>query len=128
MVVGGVIVVLGVLWQAFSIAAYARGAGEGALDAHTGGSFFVHIGQLAIVVGALVAYWGRWRDVGIAAAFLVVSVVQVPLIGDTDEPGEWINGLHAVFAMLILIGGLYYAQRAWHELQAGESPDVAGVA
>ena len=70
--VGGVIVVLGVLWQAFSIAAYIRGAGEGALDAHVGGSFFVHAGQLAIVIGALVAYWGKWRDVGLAVAFLVI--------------------------------------------------------
>ncbi len=32
---GGVIVVLGVLWQAFSIAAYIRGAGDSALDAQS---------------------------------------------------------------------------------------------
>jgi hypothetical protein len=127
MFAGGVIVVLGVFWQVFAIAAYARGAGDGALDAHTGGSFFVHAGQLAIVVGAVVAYWGRWRDVGIAAAFLVVSVVQVPLIGNTDEQGDWINGLHAVFAMLILIGGLYYAQKAWRELQQGSAAGAAGT-
>ena len=49
---------LGVLWQAFSIAAYVRGAGDGAIDAHLTGSFFVHAGQLAIVIGVLVAYWG----------------------------------------------------------------------
>jgi hypothetical protein len=125
---GGVIVVLGVLWQVFTIAAYFRGAGDSALDAHTGGSFFVHIGQLAIVVGAVIAYWGRWRDVGLAALFFVVSLVQVPLVGNTDEQGDWVNGLHGVFALLILIGGLYFAQRAWRELQAGASVDVAGTA
>ncbi|MGH3127979.1 MAG: hypothetical protein ACRDPX_08665, partial [Gaiellaceae bacterium] len=51
--VGGVLVVLGVLWQAFTIAAYVRGAGDGALDAHGAGSTVVHIGELAIVIGAL---------------------------------------------------------------------------
>ena len=43
--VGAAVVVLGVLWQAFSIAAYVRGAGEDALDAHLTGSFFVHAGE-----------------------------------------------------------------------------------
>jgi len=57
--VGGVVTVLGVLLQAFTIAAYVRGAGDDALDAHGGGSLIVHIGQLAIVIGALVAYWGK---------------------------------------------------------------------
>jgi len=120
---GGVIVVLGVLWQAFSIAAYIRGAGDGALDAHLGGSFFVHAGQLAIVIGAVAAYWGRWRDVGLAAGFLVLSLVQVPALGNTDEQGDWINGLHGLFALLILIGGLLYAQKAWSELRS--SPGAA---
>ena len=32
LLVGGVAASLGVLWQAFTIAAYVRGAGEGALD------------------------------------------------------------------------------------------------
>ena len=58
--IGGVVVVLGVLWQAFAIAAYVRGAGDGALDAHLYGSFVVHLAQLMIVIGALVAYWENW--------------------------------------------------------------------
>ena len=99
--------------------------GEGALDAHVGGSFFVHAGQLAIVIGALVAYWGKWRDVGLAVAFLVISLVQVPLVGDTDEQGDWINGLHGVVALLILLAGLLYAQKAWRELRPGTSPGAA---
>ena len=63
---GGVIVVIGVLIQAFTIAAYVRGAGEGALDAHGGFSMVVHIGQLLIVIGAIWAWWGNWSAVGLA--------------------------------------------------------------
>ncbi len=88
----------------------------------------MHIGQLAIVIGAVAAYWGKWRDVGLAAAFLVVSLVQVPLVGNTDERGDWVNGLHGVFALIILLAAVLYAQKAWRELQEGSSPDVAGAA
>jgi hypothetical protein len=126
--IGGIIVVLGVLWQAFAIAAYVRGAGDGALDAHTGGAFVVHLGQLAIVIGALVAYWGNWNQVGLAIGFLVVSLAQVPALGDTEEQGDWINGLHGFLALIILIAGLLYAQKAARELgirQSGGAADSA---
>jgi hypothetical protein len=126
--VGGIIVVLGVLWQAFAIAAYFRGAGDGALDAHLGGSFIVHIGQLAIVIGALVAYWRNWTQVGLAIGFLVVSLAQVPALGNTDEQGDWVNGLHGLLALVILIAGLLYSQKAARELGIRQSGDVAGSA
>lgn len=114
--VGGVVVVLGVLWQAFSIAAYVRGAGEGALDAHLTGSFFVHAGQLAIVIGVIVAYWKNWWMVAGAVGFLVLSFAQLAFLGDTDEQGDWINGLHGFLALIVLICALLYAQRASREL------------
>ena len=114
--VGGILVVLGVLWQAFTIAAYVRGAGDGALDAHGTGSVVVHIGQLAIVIGALVAYWGNWNQVGLAIGFLVLSVAQLGFLGDTDKEGDWINGLHGFLALIVLISGLLYAQKAAREL------------
>ena len=120
--VGGILVVLGVLWQAFTIAAYVRGAGDDALDAHGGGSLIVHIGQLAIVIGALVAYWGNWKQVGLAVGFLVLSVAQLGFLGDTEEQGDWINGLHGFLALIILISGLLYAQKAWRELRPTASP------
>jgi hypothetical protein len=126
--VGSVVVVLGVLWQAFSIAAYVRGAGDGALDAHLTGSFFVHAGQLAIVIGALVAYWGNWWMVGGAIGFLVLSVAQLAFLGDTEEQGGWINGLHGFLALVILIAGLLYAQRAGRELGLRQSTGAAGGA
>jgi preprotein translocase subunit SecY len=126
--VGGIVVVLGVLWQAFSIAAYVRGAGEGALDAHGGGSLIVHLGQLAIVIGALVAYWGNWDAVGAALGFLVLSFLQLAFLGDTDEKGDWINGLHGFLALVILIAGVLYAQRAARELGIRQSSGAAGSA
>lgn len=114
--VGGAVVVLGVLWQAFSIAAYVRGAGDGAIDAHLTGSFFVHAGQLAIVIGAIWAWWRNWTAVGLAVGFLVLSVAQLAFLGNTDEKGGWINGLHGFLALVILLAGVWYFTRARREL------------
>jgi hypothetical protein len=125
---GGILVVLAVLWQAFSIAAYARGAGDGALDAHGFGSMFVHIGQLMIVIGALVAYWGNWPMVGGAVGFLILSIAQLGFLGDTEKEGDWINGLHGFLALVVLICGLLYAQRARRELGVMQPSDAAGSA
>ncbi len=126
--VGGILVVLGVLWQAFTIAAYVRGAGDGALDAHGSGSLIVHIGQLAIVIGALVAYWGNWKQVGLAIGFLVLAVAQLGFLGDTEKQGDWINGVHGFLALIILIAGLLYAQKAGRELGIRQSSGAAGSA
>jgi hypothetical protein len=123
--IGGLIVVVGVVWQAFSMAAYVRGAGEGALDAHMGGAALVHVGQLAIVIGALIAYWGNWRQVGYAVGFLVISVAQLAFLGDPDKKGDWINGLHGALAIVLLVAGVLYAQQAWRELRPTVSPGAA---
>jgi hypothetical protein len=126
--VGGVLVVIAVLWQSFTIAAYARGAGEGALDAHGFGSLFVHIGQLAIVIGALVAFWGNWTQVGLALGFLVLSFAQLAFLGDNETEGDWVNGLHGFLALVVLICGMLYAQKAWRELRPTASTGAAGSA
>jgi phosphatidylglycerophosphate synthase len=126
--VGGVLVVIAVLWQSFTIAAYARGAGDGALDAHGFGSLFVHIGQLAIVIGALVAFWGNWTQVGLALGFLVLSFAQLAFLGDNETEGDWVNGLHGFLALVVLICGLLYAQKAWRELRPTASTGAAGSA
>ncbi len=121
---GGAIVVVGVLIQAFTIAAYVRGAGEGALDAHGGFSLLVHIGELLIVIGAIWAWWGNWNMVGLAVAFLVLAFAQLAFLGDTDEQGGWINGLHGFLALIILLSGAWYFTRARRELGLGESRTV----
>ncbi|HET9242755.1 MAG TPA: hypothetical protein VFN99_04880 [Gaiella sp.] len=119
--VGGALVVIGVLIQAFTIAAYVRGAGEGALDAHGGFSTVVHIGQLLIVIGAIWAWWGNWNAVGLAVAFLVICVAQLAFLGDTDEQGGWINGLHGFLAVFIALAGWLYFNRARQALGLGEA-------
>ena len=119
--VGGVLVVGAVLWQAFTISAYVRGAGDGALDAHGFGSLFVHIGQLAIVIGAIWAWWGNWKAVGAALGFLVLSIAQLAFLGDTEESGGWVNGLHGFLALVVLIIAAVYAHRARRELGLGRA-------
>lgn len=126
--VGGILVVLGVLWQAFSIAAYIRTRDSSWLDAHGTGSLPVHIAQLAIVIGALVAYWGNWKQVGLAVGFLILSIAQLGFLGNTDEEGDWINGFHGFLALIVLIAGLLYAQKAQRELGIRQSSGAAGSA
>ena len=121
---GGAIVVVGVLIQAFTIAAYVRGAGEGALDAHGGFSLLVHVGELLIVIGAIWAWWGKWNMVGLAVAFLVLAFAQLAFLGDTEEQGGWINGLHGFLALIILLAGAWYFTRARRELGLGETRTV----
>ena len=76
----------------------------------------MHIGQLAIVIGALVTYWGNWRLVGLAVGFLVLSFAQLAFLGDTDEQGDWVNGLHGALALVVLLAALAYAMKARREL------------
>ena len=113
---GAVLLIVGIPLQAFSIVAYVRGAGSGALDMHKGVADVVHVGELAIVIGATWAWWRNWTAVGLAAAFLVVSVLQLLLIGDTDKKGDWVNGLHGLLALVLLLAAVLYAQRAAREL------------
>jgi hypothetical protein len=119
--VGGALTVIGVLIQAFTIAAYVRGAGEGALDAHGGFSMVVHVGQLLIVIGAIWAFWGNWGAVGLAVAFLVLSVAQLGFLGDTEEQGGWINGLHGFLALIVLLAGAWYFSYARRALGLGRT-------
>jgi hypothetical protein len=97
------VVVVGVFVQAFSIAAYARGAGADALDLHTSVGFLVHSIEIVVFLLALVAFRGAWRIVGFAALLPVVGTLQLFLIGDTDERGSWVNGLHGLFALVVLM-------------------------
>jgi hypothetical protein len=120
--VGSVLVVAGVLWQAFTIAAYVRGAGEGALDAHGAGSMVVHLGQLSIVIGSIVVWWGNWKAVGLAIAFLVLSIAQLGFLGDTEKEGSWVNGLHGFLALVVLIAALGYLDAATRSLGMRAKP------
>ena len=119
--IGSAIVIVGVLVQAFTIAAFVRGAGTDALDAHQTGSIFVHFGELAVVVGAIWAWWRNWNAIGLAIAFLGLSFAQLAFIGNTDEQGGWINGLHGFLALVLLLAASAYLVRARRELGLGSA-------
>lgn len=126
--VGAVICFVGVLWQSFSIAAYVRSGDDGWLDAHGAGSGPVHLGQLMIVIGAIVAAWGNWRAVGAAVGFLALSVVQLAALGNTDEQGSWVNGFHGFLALIVLLSALAYGQWAARKLGIRQASGAAGSA
>jgi hypothetical protein len=126
--VGSIIVFVGIFWQAFSIVAYVRSGNEDWVDAHGAGSMPVHLGQLAIVIGAIVAAWGNWRAVGAALGFLVLSFAQLAFIGDTDEEGSWVNGFHGLLALVLLVSALAYLQWAVRRLGLRTARDAPGGA
>lgn len=114
--VGAIVTVVGVLVQAFSIAAYARGAGDGALDLHGANSLLVHVGQLAIVIGAIWAWRRSVPGIALAVGFLVLSFLQLLSLGDTDEPGGWMNGFHGLLALIVLLAAVAYGEVAARRL------------
>ena len=76
-----VAVVAGVLLQAFSIAAYVRGAGGGSLDLHETGGVVTHALEIVALVVAIPLWWGVWRLLALAAALPVLGTLQVIAIG-----------------------------------------------
>ena len=116
------LVAAGVFVQAFSIAAYVRGAGSDALDLHSTIGFIVHSVEIVVFLVALVAFWGEWRIVGFAALLPIVGTFQVLLIGDTDKQGGWVNGLHGMFALVVLLIALALS---WIGVRALQRPRAA---
>lgn len=118
MLFGSAIVVIGVPVQAFSIAAYSRGAGSGALDLHQDVGSLVMLGEILVVVGAIWAWRSNGRAVGMALAFLVIAVLQLLTLGDTDESGGWVNGLHGLLALIVFALAAMLAHKAARNLRA----------
>jgi hypothetical protein len=98
------IVGIGVFFQAYFIAAYASGAGEGALDAHafTGG-LVIHASELIVLISGLVAFWGIWKWAGLSAFLFVFGTVQIFLSPGDDPANGWVHGLHGLFALFVLM-------------------------
>jgi hypothetical protein len=112
------IVAVRVLMQAFSIAAYARGAGTDALDMHRTVGFVTHSVEIVVFLVAFVGCWGTWRQVALALLLPVIGTIQVLLIGDTSASGSWINGLHGLFALVVLLLASALAQEGKRSLSA----------
>jgi hypothetical protein len=112
------IVAAGVLLQAFSITAYIRGAGEGARDLHVNGGLITHNVEIVAFVLALVAFWGAWRFIGLALLLPVIGTAQVFFVGDTEDSGGWVNGLHGLLAMVVLVLALALGEAGRRRLSA----------
>lgn len=59
------------------------------------------------------------RAIGLAAGYLVLSVVQLVALGNTDHEGGWVNGLHGLLALVVLIGAgiaFHHARRSLAQL------------
>lgn len=97
------IVALGVLWQAFSIVAYIRGAGQTARDMHVLVAYIVHNTEIVVFLAALGAFWRDWRRIGFALLLPVYGTFQVFAIGDTGQSGGWSSGLHGLLALVVLL-------------------------
>lgn len=101
--VAAAVVAAGVLWQAFMIVAYVRGAGPEARDLHVSGAYAVHTLEFVVALAAAVAFWDDWRRVGFAVLLPIYGTFQVFAIGDTDRPGGWADGLHGLLALIVLL-------------------------
>jgi hypothetical protein len=112
------IVVVGVLVQAFSIAAYVRGAGQDALDMHETVGFLTHSVEIVVFLVALVGYWGVWRRLWLPLLLPVIGTFQVFAIGDTDRSGGWVNGLHGLLALVVLLLAVALVQDGVRALRA----------
>jgi hypothetical protein len=117
------IIVIGVFFQAYFIASYASGAGEGALDAHgfTGG-LVIHGSELIVFLSALVAFWRNWRWIAVCFGLFVFGTIQIFLAPPDDDPASgWVHGLHGLFALFVLLYAAYIAYRdaQWLGLRRG---------
>jgi hypothetical protein len=114
------IIVVCVFLQAYFIASYASGAGEGALDAHgfTGG-LVIHASELIVFLSALVAFWKNWTWIAVNFGLFVFGTIQI-FLSPGDDPGNgWVHGLHGLFALFVLLYAAYIAYRDMRWLGIG---------
>jgi hypothetical protein len=114
------VIVVGVFLQAYFIASYAMGAGEGALDAHGFlGGLVIHASELLVFLSALVAFWGMWRWILVNLGLFVLGTIQIFLLPPDEDPGSpWVHGLHGLLALVVLTYAAYIAWKDWHLLKA----------
>jgi hypothetical protein len=107
------IIVIGVFVQVYLIAAYAMGAGEGALDAHGFvGGLVIHGSELLVFLTALLAFWGMWRWIAVNFGLFVFGTIQIFLLPPDEDPGSpWLHALHGLFALFVLLYAAYIAKR-----------------
>jgi hypothetical protein len=115
------IIVVCVFLQAYFIASYAMGAGDGALDAHGFvGGLVIHGSELIVFLSALVAFWKNWKWIAVCFGLLVLGTIQIFLLPPDEDPGSgWVHGLHGLFALFVLVYAAYIAHRDMRWLGIG---------
>ena len=114
------LVVLGVFAQVYLIGSFIFGAGEDALDAHKDLGGIVHTAEVLTFLAAIGAYWKRWS--GLLMPFLLAAIGTLQLgLSDADE---WAGGLHALFALIVLVLAAVVAHRSLRDLGLGRRRGV----
>jgi hypothetical protein len=121
--VAAILVVVGICLQVYFIASYFFGAGEDALDAHTGLGGVVHGVELLVFLFALGGFWRRWVDVGWAFALALIGTVQLALA----EADDWAGGFHGLLALVILINAAVVTHRSMRSLGIGRPGRMPGA-
>ena len=58
----------------------------------------------------------------IAGAIPLVGTIQMILVGDTEQEGGWVNGLHGLFALVVLVLAAVIAHRTMRALGLRAGP------
>jgi hypothetical protein len=111
------LVALLVFVQAYLIAAYASGAGEGALDAHgIVGGVFIHGFELLVFLTAFGAWPRQWKWIAFTLFLFVFGTVQIFLSPGDDPANGWVHGLHGLFALFVMLTAAVIAYRGMRDL------------
>jgi hypothetical protein len=112
------LIVIAIFLQAYFIAAYSMGAGEGALDAHgVVGGLFIHASELLIFLTAFGAWPRQWKWIGYTFSLFVVGTIQIFLLPPDDDPASpWIHGLHGLLALVVWVMAALVLHRALRDL------------
>ncbi len=128
------LIVLLIFLQAYLIASYAMGAGEGALDAHgVVGGLLIHGFELLVFLTAFGAWPKQWRWIGVTFGLFVVGTVQIFLLPPEDGVSKseaYVHGLHGLFALIVLVYAAIVAHRGMRDLGLRGGPrhdEPAGV-
>jgi hypothetical protein len=112
------LIVIAIFLQAYFIAAYSMGAGEGALDAHgVVGGLFIHASELLFFLTAFGAWPRQWKWIGYTFSLFVVGTIQIFLLPPDDDPASpWIHGLHGLLALVVWVMAALVLHRALRDL------------
>lgn len=88
--------------------------------------FLTHSVEIIVLLVALGGYWGAWRRLWLPLLLPAIGTIQLFAIGDTNESGGWVNGLHGLLALIVLLLAVALFQDGVKSLRArGVPPSIA---